>query len=137
MKAQSNSIPAGIQDLGDGTYLENTNITELTRIDELTGEKVKYYEYDSIKKERLKVPEKIAAYRLRSWAELAGLNEDIESFFASLPGEGESTFALNAWRYGTDILRNSTILNAYIDQNPHLTHEQVDQIFIDLYSLPL
>lgn len=133
MKAQSTISPPFVQDLGDGSYLENSNILQITRENEITGEMEPYYEYDSEKKFYPIIPEKVAAYRVKFVAGQYGLSAAIDAFIDALPADMKE-LAHAAWNYGTDILRSSIMLSEFCNATGTDT-EIIDSIFIDAFNL--
>jgi hypothetical protein len=134
MKTIFDFRPAEIIDLGDGTYLENSNIEELT--DDETG--ATQWRADSVRKEWPKVPEvpiEVYAWRLRLATQMGGLKTTIDALLNSLP-EPDKTIALEAWNSGVTIRRDSPLIASLATQLG-LTKEQVDEYFIQANSIEI
>lgn len=134
MKTIFDYNPGEIIDLGDGTYLENSNIEEF--IDEETG--ATQWRADSVRKEWPKVPqvpEEVYAWRLRLATQMGGLKTTIDALLNSLP-EPDKTIALEAWNSGVTIRRDSPLIASLATQLG-LTKEQVDEYFIQANSIEI
>lgn len=132
MKTIFDYNPGPITDLGDGTYLENSNIEEFT--DEETG--ATQWRADSVRKEWPKVPEvpiEVYAWRLRLAAIGAGLKDDIDSLISNLP-EPDKTVAHEAWNAGVTIRRDSILL-IQVASALGLTEQQVDELFVQANAI--
>lgn len=134
MKTIFDYNPDEIIDLGDGTYLENSNIEEF--IDPETG--ATQWRADSVRKEWPKtpqVPEEVYAWRLRLATQMGGLKTTIDALLNSLP-EPDKTIALEAWNSGVTIRRDSPLIASLATQLG-LTKEQVDEYFIQANSIEI
>lgn len=134
MKTIFDYNPDEIIDLGDGTYLENSNIEEFT--DEETG--ATQWRADSVRKEWPKtpqVPEEVYAWRLRLATQMGGLKTTIDALLNSLP-EPDKTIALEAWNSGVTIRRDSTLIASLATQLG-LTKDHVDEYFIQANSIEI
>ena len=134
MKTIFDYNPDEIIDLGDGTYLENSNIEEF--IDEETG--ATQWRADSVRKEWPKEPEvpiEVYAWRLRLATQMGGLKTAIDALLNSLP-EPDKTIALEAWNSGVTIRRDSPLIASLATQLG-LTKEQVDEYFIQANSIEI
>ena len=132
MKTIFDYNPGPITDLGDGTYLENSNIEEFT--DEETG--ATQWRADSVRKEWPKVPEvpiEVYAWRFRLVVTAAGLKDDIDSIISNLP-EPDKTVAHEAWNAGVTIRRDSILL-AQVASALGLAEQQVDELFIQANAI--
>lgn len=131
MKTIFDYNPGPITDLGDGTYLENSNIEEF--IDEETG--ATQWRADT---ERKRFPKPITpdteveVWRLRAVLELAGLTETVTTILENVSGP-EGVFARSIWQLGGRARRGSaTIL--FLADALGLTPEEVDELFIQADS---
>jgi len=132
MKTIFDYNPDEIIDLGDGTYLENSNIEEFT--DEETG--AMQWRADSVRKEWPKEPEvpiEVYAWRLRLVVAAAGLKDNIDLLLSNLP-EPDKTVAHEAWNAGVTIRRDSILL-AQVTSALGLTEQQVDEMFIQANAI--
>ena len=78
----------------------------------------------------VKVPEKITARQLKSAIILAGINlTAVDAIIATLP-QPQRDLAMVDWEYSTNFYRNNSMINQ-IAGALKLTHEQVDNIFIN------
>lgn len=82
------------------------------------------------------VPDKVPLWRLRAVAAMGGLTAEIEGALASLP-EPQKTVASQAWEYGMEIERASSLLSTLVALIPSLTEERVDELFIQADQLPV
>ena len=134
MKTIFDYNPDEIIDLGDGTYLENSNIEEF--VDDDTG--TTQWRADSVRKEWPKEPEvpiEVYAWRLRLATQMGGLKTTIDALLNSLP-EPDKTIALEAWNSGVTIRRDSPLIASLATQLG-LTKEQVDEYFIQANSIEI
>lgn len=134
MKTIFDYNPDEIIDLGDGTYLENSNIEEFT--DEETG--ATQWRADSVRKEWPKtpqVPEEVYAWRLRLAVKNAGLKTTIDNLIDQLDPE-QREIAYEAWNNGVTIRRDSPLV-AQLAYALGLTEQDVDGLFIQANSIQI
>lgn len=126
MKTIFDFRPAGIIDLGDGTYLENSNIEEFT--DEETG--ATQWRADSARKEWPKVPIEVYGFQLMTVLRRIDLLDTVEEMINQIEDVSQREEVLLAWNPGVKVKRDSPTLTLIAAQL-EIPTQQVDDIFIE------